>query len=119
MKYKRNNLNTNTQNPLDDDYLFSPPSTTIKPKPRLSLQTKTEDHYQSDDIPNTITTEHESTIPMNFNSTIRKPMMIYMMSDWLTDSQPTKTTIEKSSLHHVEEHNAESDDHDDEVHHLN
>jgi hypothetical protein len=112
---KRNNLNTNKQNPLNDDYLFSPPSTTtIKPKPRLSLQTKTEVHYQSDDIPNTITIEDESTIPMNFNTTIRKPVHDIHNVDWLTDSQPTKTTTEKRSLHHVEEHNAEEEVDEDE-----
>jgi len=111
---KETNLNTNKQNPLNDDYLFSPPSTTIKPKPRLSLQTKTETHYQTDDIPNTITTEHESNIPMNFNATIRKPVPDIHNVDWLTDSQPTKTTTEKSSLHHVEEHNIEEEVDDDE-----
>ncbi len=105
---KRNSLNNHPSHPLNDDYLFSPISKPIQPKPRLSLQTKTDDHYQSDDIhiPNT-TTEHEPTYSMNFNSTIRKPMNDLLNTEWLSDSQPTKTTIEKSSLPHVEEHHAE------------
>jgi hypothetical protein len=100
---KRNSLNTNTLNPYNDDHLFSTPSTTIEPKPRLSRQIKTEDHHQSDDIPNTITTEHESSIPMNFNTTIRKPIDDLNDVGWFKDSQPEKTTIEKTSLHHIEE----------------
>jgi hypothetical protein len=108
---KRNSLNNNTQNQFDDDYLFSPTSAPIKPKPRLSLQTKTEDHYQSENISDTIINEHESTIPMNFNSTIpmnfnstiRKPATTLHNVDWLTDSQPATTTIEKTPLHNVEE----------------
>jgi hypothetical protein len=99
---KRNNLNNN--NPLVDDYLFSPSSTTIKPKPRLSLQTKT-----ADDIPNPTTINHESTIPLNLNTTVRKPMVDLHNVDWLTDSQPTKPTTEKFPPHHVEEETAHND----------
>jgi hypothetical protein len=113
---KRSNLTNHTSYPLNDDHLFSPISKPIQPKPRLSLQTKTDDHYQSDDIPNT-TTEREPTPPMNFNSTIRKPMNDLLNTDWLSDSQPAKTTttIEKSSLPHVQEHYAEEEeaDHDE------
>jgi hypothetical protein len=101
---KQNTLYSNTQNPLNDDHLFSPSTTTtIKPKPRTSLQPKIEDHYQSDDIPNTLTTEHESSIPMNYNTTIRQPITDLHNVDWFTDSQPDKTTTAKTPLHHVEE----------------
>ncbi|CAF1473659.1 unnamed protein product [Adineta ricciae] len=86
----------------NDDYSFPSPTTTIKPKPRLSLQTKTDDHHQLDEIPST---EHNSSPPMNLNATIRKPMTDLHNVDWLTDSQPTKAT----SNDHVE-HNKEHDE---------
>jgi hypothetical protein len=107
---KRNN--NNIQNPLVDDYLFSPSSTTIKPKPRLSLQTKTADHHQTDDIPNPTTINHESTVPLNLNTTVRKPMVDLHNVDWLTDSQPAKPTTEKNPLYHLEEEEAVHNDND-------
>ncbi|CAF4385130.1 unnamed protein product, partial [Adineta steineri] len=89
---------------FNDDHLFSPPSTAIKPKPRLSLHTQIEDHEQSNDIPHTTTTEHESTIPMNFNATVRKPITDLHNLNWLTDTPSAKTTTEKDSLDNGEEH---------------
>ncbi|CAF1104232.1 unnamed protein product [Adineta steineri] len=89
---------------FNDDHLFSPPSTAIKPKPRLSLHTQVEDHEQSNEIPHTTTTEHESTIPMNFNATVRKPITDLHNLNWLTDTPSAKTTTEKDSLDNGEEH---------------
>lgn len=40
---------------------------------------------------------------MNFNSTIRKPVNDLHNIGWFTDSQPTQTITEKSSLQNVEE----------------
>jgi hypothetical protein len=82
---KRNSLTYHTPHSLNDDYLYSPIPITIQSKLHLSLQTKADDPYQSDDIPNT-TTEHEPTLPMND----------LLNTEWQSDSQPTKTTIEKS-----------------------
>ncbi|CAF1402991.1 unnamed protein product [Rotaria sordida] len=107
---EKSQLNTLTQNPLDDDYLFSSSLTTIKPKPRLSVQTNIDNHDQLHDIPNTQTTESESTIPMNFNATIRKPMNDLHNVDWFTDSQPTKTTNQKSLPYDIEEHHIEEEE---------
>ncbi|CAF4525224.1 unnamed protein product [Rotaria sp. Silwood1] len=114
-KSQLNTLNNNDmQNPLNDDYLFPPLSTTIKPKPRLSIKTNTDDHYQVHDIPNTQTTESESTIPMNFNTTIRKPMNDLHNVDWLSDPQPMKTTNEKTLSHDIEEHHTEEEQEEEE-----
>lgn len=96
---KRNGITTNHENPLDDDHLFSPSSIpTIKPKPRLSLQNKTED------ISNNKIIEEESPIPMNFNSTIRKPITDLHSVDWLTESQPTNTIIEEQRSPSPQDH---------------
>ncbi|CAF2740344.1 unnamed protein product [Rotaria sp. Silwood2] len=110
-KSQINTLNNNyKQNPLNDDYLFSPSSTNIKPKPRLSLQTNTNDHHQLHDLPNTQTAESESTIPMNFNETFQKPMNDLHDVDWLVDSQPVKTTNQKSLSHDIEEQHIEEEE---------
>ncbi|UJR26427.1 hypothetical protein I4U23_007759 [Adineta vaga] len=93
-----------TQNPSSDDYLFSSSSTTIKPKPRLSLQTKTDDNHESDEIPISTSPEHELSSTMNFNATIRKPMTDLHNVDWLADTKPTKTSL----IDHV--HEEEDDD---------
>ena len=82
---KRSSLHHHSEDPLDDNYLFSPTSTTIKPKPRLSLQTKTEDHNRTDDIP---------------HSTIPKANLLD--TNWFSDPQPTQTTDknETEEIHH-------------------
>ena len=110
---QRSNLTNHTPYPLSDDHLFSPISKPIQPKPRLSLQTKTDDHHQADDLPNT-SIERELTPPMDFNSTVRKPMNDLMNTDWLSDAQPAKTTtttttIQKSPLPHVREQQFEEE----------
>lgn len=92
---KRSSLHHHSEDPLDDNYLFSPTSAPIKPKPRLSLQTKTEDHDRTDDIPHS--TEHQSPKP--------KPNLLD--TDWLSDPQPTPTTNENETdevHHHTEQH---------------
>lgn len=91
---KRNNLHQQIENPLDDDYLFSPTSASIKPKPRLSLQTKTDDHFRSDEIPHSTTTfEHEPIVS--------KPNLLD--TDWISDPKLTRTTKEDNFLHNATE----------------
>lgn len=54
-----------TTDPFNDDHLFTP---AIKPKPRTSLQTKSDD------------------TPMDFNATIRRPTKELHQLDWLTET---------------------------------
>ena len=116
---KRSNLTNHTPYPLNDDHLFVPISQPVQPKPRLSLQTKTDDHYQSDHIPDTHVEREPSPPSMNFNSTVRKPMNDLLNTDRLSDSQPAKTTttIERSTLPHGQEHHAEEEEEEEEAIH--
>ncbi|CAF3632676.1 unnamed protein product [Rotaria socialis] len=110
-----NNNNNNKQNSFNDDYLFAPSSTPVKPKPRSSLLTNNDDHHhhhQLPDITNALATESESesAIPVNLNATVRKPITDLKNIDWLTDPEPTKTIIQKSPLHEVDQHHFEEED---------
>ena len=94
-----------TENPMNDDYLFSPTSASIKPKPRLSLQTKTDDHFRTDEIPHSSTTfEHEPRIS--------KPNLLD--TDWLSESKPTRTTTTITNEENFLDHVTEEDHHTEE-----
>lgn len=84
---KRNSLHqSHHEDLLKDDYLFSSPtSAPIKPKPRLSLQTKIEDHHQTDEIPQSIS-----------------PKTNLLNTDWLSDPQPTNEN-ESEKIPHTEQ----------------
>lgn len=108
----KTSTNEHAQNPFNDDYLFSTPTTVVKPKPRSTLQTIPQDHFESHDIPNTLTSEQESTTPVSFNATVRAPMTELNNMDWLTDSQPARTTVQQSSFHHVQEEDDAANDYE-------
>ena len=105
-----NNAN-NIQDPLNVDGQLPPTSTTIKPKPRLSLQTKVEDQYQPTNAPNTLMTEHEPMDPISINAPMRQPMTEPHIYGWNVDLQPTERKVEIYPSNDVKEYHPEKEEH--------